>query len=93
MSGNRIYKIKVGEGILRQMIFTNLNICIALTIIANLIFVYLTRELITEVKVFGVALISTSIVIFLTYKFFRQPLISLIPKAFKYYLTKKFDQY
>ena len=89
----RYYGIKIGEGILRQIVFTNINICIFLTISINLIFTYLAKDLITEIKVFGVALITTLIVILLTYRFSRQPLISLIPKAFKYYLSKKFDQY
>ncbi|MEI6887160.1 MAG: hypothetical protein WCK31_02885 [bacterium] len=93
MEVSRRYKLKVGEGILRQMVFTNLNICIAISIVINLVFIYFSRELANEIKIFGVAIISTCIVILLTYKFERQSLISLIPRAYKFYTSKKYDQY
>ncbi|MEI6463023.1 MAG: hypothetical protein WCO33_05180 [bacterium] len=93
MESKRIYKIRVGEGILRQMVFTNLNICIFVAVAVNLLFLYLVKDSITEIKVMGVSVISTLIVVLLTYKFERQSLINLIPKAYKYYLSKKYDQY
>ena len=93
MQENRILKINIHQGILRQVIFTSFNISVFITLLLNGFFVYFSHQLPIELKIIGSGILTTAILIVLTYKVDNQTLISLFKRILRFVKTNKNVRY
>ena len=89
MEPARVYKTKIRENILRQVIFTDRNLLLG-TIIVILLFVWKTFSNVSaDMRIFiSLSLAGTTLLIF-TLKTDRQILIKIFPRIINFIFSKK----
>jgi hypothetical protein len=93
MEPSRVYKIKIRENILRQVIFTDRNLFLGL-VVGIIAFVWKGLEnFSTDVKVFACLSISGIALLIFSIKIDRQTIIKLIPRLINYSKKNKKSRY
>lgn len=89
MNTARVYKVRIRENVLRQMLFTNRNILIVLVAAVCGLIWFLGRMLNTHVKVFLSLGISGVMIVGLMARIDRQPSYEILARAIPYFLRKR----
>mgnify|MGYP006871745859 CR=1 FL=1 len=89
MEPARVYKIKIRENILRQVIFTNKNLLLGFVIITILLVWKGLGDLPTDIKVLTSLSISGLSLLLFSIKIDRQSVLKLIPRIFNYSKNRK----
>jgi len=84
MEPARVYKIKIRENILRQVIFTNKNLLLGFVIITILLVWKGLGDLPTDIKVITSLSISGLSLLLFSIKIDRQSVLKLIPRILNY---------
>jgi hypothetical protein len=93
MEPARVYKIKIRENILRQIIFTDRNLFLCLIIIVIAIIWKGFEYFPTDIKVLSSLCISGILLLILSIKIDRQSIFKLIPRIINYSRKKKKIRY
>ena len=89
MQTARIYKIKLHENVLRQVIFTDRNCFLGLCALAALVFWKLGENWSNDAKLFLSISFAGSALLLLSFKIDRQSIVKLFPRLLNYLLTHK----
>ena len=89
MQTARIYKIKLHENVLRQVVFTDRNCFLGLCALVAIIFWQLGEYWSNDVKIFLSISFAGSALLFLSFKIDRQSLVKLFPRLLNYLTTLK----
>ena len=93
MDSARVYKIKIKDNILRQVIFTNRNIFLGIIIFTSLSVWKCLYNLPTDIKVFISIMLSGILLLFFTIQIDRQTILKVFPRIFKYLYRKKKNRF
>lgn len=88
----RIYKLKINENVLRQIIFTDRNIIILILVFIST-FILFGFEFSMDLKILLVTLINTLFLVFASIKIDRQPVHEILLRASKYLIRRKNVRY
>jgi hypothetical protein len=89
MDSARVYKIKIRENILRQIIFTDRNVFFGIATIIVLIVWKGMSAFPNDIKIFTSLMISGIVLLIFTIKMDRQLLIKLLPRIINFWQRKK----
>ena len=89
MEPARVYKIKIRDNILRQVIFTNKNLLLGFIIITILLVWKGLGSLSTDIKVLTSLSVSGISILIFSINIDRQSILKLIPRIINYYRNRK----
>lgn len=85
----RVYKVKIRENVLRQMIFTDKNILIGIIVLLTASVWFFGKSLPNQAKVFLSVILTGVVVLGLTAKIDRQPSYKVLFRTFRYIFNNK----
>lgn len=85
----RVYQVNIRENILRQVIFTDRNLFLALCILPIFLIWNLGRDLSTDLKFFSSLFLCGLILLVFSLKSDRQPVYLLMPRILAYLILPK----
>jgi len=89
MSNIKIYKVKIRENILRQVIFTDKTIAVIFTLFISLIIFYLGEEVSIEFKLLLIFILVGTGLLIASLKIDRQPLLNITKRILFYFMRKR----
>ncbi len=85
----RVYKVKLRENVLRQMIFTDKTIVIGIIALIGAGIWYWGRNLSSQIKVFTTLIFSGVVILGLTSKIDNQPSYKILARAIPFIFRRK----
>lgn len=85
----RVYKVKLKENILRQVIFTDRNLCIACLILTTLFVFIVGASLPDSLRILISMILNSILLLLFTLQIDEQNIFKIITLAFKFYINKK----